>query len=97
MNYGKKLILTSKLIENKIYYIRNQKVMIDSDLAELYGVETKALNQAVLRNPGRFPVDFRFQLTEVVLNNDDIPKIFSVLKQLLNPPPVKRNKIGFVK
>lgn len=47
-----------------IYVVRNQKVMLDSDLAELYGVETKALNQAVKRNYDRFPVDFVFQLTE---------------------------------
>lgn len=52
------------LIETKIYVIRDQKVMIDSDLAELYGVETKNLNKAVHRNIGRFPCDFMFQLSE---------------------------------
>ena len=52
-----------KTIERKIYLIRAQKVMIDRDLAELYGVETKVLNQAVRRNRGRFPDDFMFQLT----------------------------------
>ena len=51
-------------IENKIFFIRGKKVMFDSDLAELYGVETKQLNQAVKRNKERFPVDFLFQLTE---------------------------------
>lgn len=51
-------------IENKIYIIRNQQVMLDRDLAELYGVQTKALNQAVKRNIGRFPERFRFQLSE---------------------------------
>lgn len=50
-------------IENKIYVFRGQKVMIDSDLAELYGVETKVLNQAVKRNSSRFPEDFMFQLS----------------------------------
>jgi hypothetical protein len=50
-------------IENMIYVIRGQKVMVDSDLAELYQVETKALNQAVRRNLERFPKDFMFQLT----------------------------------
>ncbi len=50
-------------IEQKIFLIRGQKVMIDRDLAELYGVSTKALNQAVKRNPRRFPGDFMFQLT----------------------------------
>ena len=50
-------------IEKMIYVIRGQKVMLDSDLAELYEVETKVLNQAVKRNPDRFPEDFMFQLT----------------------------------
>lgn len=51
-------------IISKIYIFRSQKVMIDSDLATLYGVETKVLNQAVKRNMNRFPDDFMFQLTE---------------------------------
>ena len=50
-------------IENMIYIIRGQKVMLDSDLAELYGVETKQLNRQVRRNILRFPADFMFQLT----------------------------------
>jgi len=50
-------------IASKIYLIRNTKVMLDRDLAELYGVENKALNQAVKRNIKRFPEDFMFQLT----------------------------------
>ncbi len=50
-------------IENMIYVVRGQKVMLDSDLAELYEVETKVLNQAVRRNLDRFPKDFMFQLT----------------------------------
>jgi hypothetical protein len=52
------------IIEKMIYVIREQKVMLDSDLAELYGVETRVLNQSVQRNPARFPKDFMFQLTE---------------------------------
>lgn len=52
-----------ELIQSKIYDIRGQKVMIDRDLAEMYGVETRALNQAVKRNIDRFPLDFMFQLT----------------------------------
>jgi len=51
-------------IQKCIYVIRGRKVMLDSDLAELYGVETKVLNQAVKRNISRFPDDFMFQLTE---------------------------------
>ena len=53
-----------KNIQSKIYEIRNQKVMLDFDLAQLYEVETKVLNQAVKRNNDRFPDDFLFQLTE---------------------------------
>ena len=53
-----------QVIENKILTIRNQQVMVDRDLAELYGVETKVLNQAVKRNIERFPEEFMFHLTE---------------------------------
>ena len=52
-------------IQNKIYTIRGQRVIIDRDLAEIYGVETRVLNQAVKRNMERFPEDFTFQLTDV--------------------------------
>lgn len=54
---------TPKIIENKIYYIRGQKVMIDADLAQLYEVSTGNLNLAVQRNRERFPEDFMFQLS----------------------------------
>ena len=50
-------------MEDKIFILRGQKVMLDSDLADLYGVETRTLNQAVKRNLNRFPPDFLFQLT----------------------------------
>ena len=53
-----------QVIQSKIYEIRGQKVMLDRDLAELYGVETRVLNQAVKRNAERFPEDFMFQLTQ---------------------------------
>ena len=53
-----------EIIERKIYLIRGHKVMIDRDLAELYGVETKRLKKRVRRNIERFPVDFMFELTE---------------------------------
>lgn len=52
-----------QLIQNKIYEIRGHKIMLDFDLAELYEVQTKALNQAVKRNLQRFPIDFMFRLT----------------------------------
>ena len=51
-------------ILNKIYEIRGQRVMLDFDLAAMYGVETRALNQSVKRNIERFPEDFMFQLTK---------------------------------
>jgi hypothetical protein len=56
-------------IERSILLIRGHKVMLDADLAALYGVETKALNQAVRRNLSRFPGDFMFQLTQQELTN----------------------------
>jgi phage regulator Rha-like protein len=51
-----------EVVKGKIYLIRGQKVLLDRDLAEMYGVEVKALNQAVKRNIDRFPLDFMFQL-----------------------------------
>ena len=57
------------IIQNKIYDIRGQKVMLDRDLAELYGVTTGALNQAVKRNKERFPEDFMFRLTNEETQN----------------------------
>ncbi len=56
------LVVRAEAIERRIYILRGQKVMLDSDLASLYGVETKHLNQAVTRNRKRFPADFMFQL-----------------------------------
>lgn len=56
--------LLSINIESLIYIIREEQVMLDSNLAKLYGVETKVLNQAVKRNIQRFPTDFMFQLTK---------------------------------
>jgi len=57
-------IVPAEVIERKILLIRGHKVMIDSDLAQLYGVETFNLNKAVKRNSERFPEDFMFQLTK---------------------------------
>ncbi|WP_309614268.1 ORF6N domain-containing protein [Flavobacterium sp.] len=56
--------LSEELISNKIYFIRNQKVMLDRDLAALYGIETKRLKEQVKRNISRFPKDFMFELTK---------------------------------
>lgn len=56
-------LVVPEKIEKKIYYIRNQRVMLDTDLAALYEVETFNLNKAVKRNKERFPSHFMFQLT----------------------------------
>jgi len=74
------LIISKNLIENRILVIRNEKVMLDTDLANLYGVKTGVLNQAVRRNIERFPVDFMFQLTkeelkEVITNCDNLKSL----------------------
>ena len=64
-----KELIPNEIILNKIYYIRGQKVMLDSDLAGLYQVETKNLNKAVNRNQKRFSIDFMFQLTAEEFGN----------------------------
>ena len=64
-----KLAIPEEVIMNRIYLIRDQKVMLDSDLAELYGVETRRLNEQVKRNMLRFPEDFMFQLFEAEYSN----------------------------
>jgi hypothetical protein len=77
---GKNLIASVAQIESRIFLIRGQKAMLDADLAELYGVETKRLNEQVRRNSERFPEDFMFRLTaeeksEVVANCDHLAKL----------------------
>ncbi len=64
MSKRNSLKIHDELIANKIYLIRGHKVMLDSDLAELYQVETKRLKEAIRRNMGRFPEDFMFQLSK---------------------------------
>lgn len=66
---SKYLRITDETVISKIYHNREKKVMMDRDLAELYGVETRVLNQAVKRNVKRFPSDFMFQLTEEELED----------------------------
>ena len=60
---SKEIFLSPDVIEAKIYVFRGMKVMLDRDLAVMYGVETRSLNQAVKRAIDRFPLDFMFQLT----------------------------------
>jgi len=62
-------LVTIKQIATRIYYIRGIKVMLDRDLAELYEVETRVLNQAVKRQIKRFPDDFMFQLSKAEFKN----------------------------
>ncbi|MBS9766602.1 MAG: ORF6N domain-containing protein [Flavobacteriaceae bacterium] len=66
---SKELIIPNQMISNKIYLIRNQKVMLDRDLAELYQVETRTLKQSVRRNIERFPEDFMFEMTDEEFQN----------------------------
>lgn len=73
----KSLIIPDEIVINKILLLRDKKVMIDKDIAELYGISTKRLNEQVKRNNKRFPQDFMFQLTqeekdEVVANCDHL-------------------------
>ncbi len=72
-------LVSDELIANKIYFIRNQKVMLDRDLAKLYQVETKRLKEAVKRNPDRFPTDFMFELTKT--ENDSLRTQIASLKR----------------
>ena len=73
-------VLVPQAVATRILQLRGQRVMLDADLAELYGVETRVLNQAVKRNSDRFPEDFMFQLNaeekvEVVANCDHLAKL----------------------
>jgi hypothetical protein len=83
------------LIQSKIYVIRGMKVMLDRDLAELYGVETRTLNQNVKRNTRRFPPDFMFQMTK-----EDIEEwksqivISNSIKMGLRKPPYAFTVLG---
>jgi hypothetical protein len=124
-------LIPDETIINKIFLIRGQKVMLDRDLAELYGVKSIRLREQVKRNIDRFPDRFMFQLTDnevvfmvsqnaipskkhlggslpyaftehgvlmlanVLKSGKAIQMIFSVLKQLLNPPQKPRKPIGY--
>jgi hypothetical protein len=69
MEEKNKVLIPEEAIMSKIYLIRGQKVMLDNDLAELYAVETRRLNEQVKRNIDRFPGDFMFQLESVEFEN----------------------------
>ena len=89
-----------KAIKHRIYEVRGLRVMLDRDLAELYGVETRALNQAVKRNSDRFPADFMFQLTaeerdsmssQIVMTSE---REGSMSSQTVMTSPNKRPKVA---
>ena len=82
-------------LTKRIFEVRGRRVMVDSDLAALYGVSTRRLNEQVKRNRDRFPEDFMFRLTapekaEVVANCDHLQKL-----KLMAPPERPRKPIGF--
>jgi hypothetical protein len=89
-------LIPAERIESCILMIRDQKVMLDSNLATLYGVETKVSIQAVKRNLTRFPPDFMFQLTgeEATVLRSQI--VTSNVRNLMTPPESKpRRPLGF--
>ncbi len=82
-------ILPDEAIINKIYVMRGKKVMVDRDLAELYGVETRVLNQAVRRNEKRFPEDFMFQMTSEEVHDWKSQIVISNTEKMgLRKPPL---------
>ncbi|HOY39175.1 MAG: ORF6N domain-containing protein [Bacteroidales bacterium] len=86
---GKVEVYTDENIINRIYLVRGKKVMIDRELAELYGVETRVLNQAVRRNAKRFPEDFMFQMTPEELEEWKSQIVISSKEKMgLRKPPL---------
>jgi hypothetical protein len=93
----------ARAVENKIYSLRGQKIILDRDLAVLYEVPTFRFNEAVKRNRGRFPEDFLFQLTkeefaslisQIAISKRDL---YDRIRPLLLPPPEKpKRRIGFL-
>ncbi len=81
INMTKTEIIPVERIEKRIYLIRNQKVMIDQDLAELYGVSTGRLNEQVKRNIDRFPEDFMFQLSKT--EHESLTSQIAILKGIV--------------
>jgi hypothetical protein len=88
-------IIPSERIESKIYLIRGKKVMVDRDLAALYEVETRTLNQAVKRNLERFPPEFMFQLTKEEMENWKSQIVISNRERMgLRKPPLAFTDYG---
>ena len=84
-----------EVIKHRIYEVRGQRVMLDRDLAELYNVETRALNQAVRRNINRFPEDFMFVMTEDEMNAWKSQIVMSnSIRMGMRRPPVVFTELG---
>lgn len=82
------IVVSEETIINKIYLVRGYKVMLDRDLAEMYGVETRVLNQAIKRNERRFPGDFMFQMTREELSDWKSQNVISNKEKMgLRKPP----------
>ncbi len=97
MSKGQKInsVFPDEAIIDKIYLIRGRKVMIDRDLAELYGIETRTLNQSVRRNLKRFPEDFMFQMTQDEMQNWKSQIVISnSAKMGLRKPPLVFSEQG---
>jgi hypothetical protein len=85
---SKTIVISEETILNKIYQVRGHKVMLDRDLAEMYGVETRVLNQAIKRNEKRFPADFMFQMTSEELLDWKSQNVISNKEKMgLRKPP----------
>ncbi|TCC99959.1 ORF6N domain-containing protein [Pedobacter psychroterrae] len=80
--------ITQETIQNQIFTIRGKQVMLDRDLAVLYGVDTRTLNQAVKRNLDRFPIDFMFQLSDLEFSNLKSQIVISSWGGIRKPPYV---------
>ena len=86
------VIAENREIQSMIFTFRGKQVMVDRDLAELYHVETRVLNQAVKRNIDRFPVEFRFQLDDEEKQNWSKLDRFETLKHSTSSPYVLQSK-----
>ena len=88
------VVYSSVAIQRKIYTIRGEQVMLDSDLAEFYGIETRTLNQAVKRNIERFPEDFMFQLSDEEFENWKLQMVTTKGKFLISQIVISKEKRG---
>jgi len=89
-------IFVEEVITSKIYFVREKKVMLDKDLANLYGVETKKLKQAVRRNMQRFPKDFMFEMSIIEFQNwrsQFVTSNSDKMSYRIPPPTVLLNKV----